>query len=420
MKRQEKVVIVGGGIAGLAAARVLADHFASVVVCDKDSHIGSADVRTGAPQGAHLHVLLKNGQMILRGLMPDVYEKIKTSQCKTIDWAQDTVWENKFGQLPRYESQAKTFAFSRGLLESQLFASLTQYKNVSFIYAQALEFAKDTNKIHSLQLDNGQTIEADLFVFAGGAQSKLSNLLALPTQALTYEMTGIDITYYSARFKTETVSLPDCAQYYYQADPGTESIGGVISPIENNLTLATLIEFGQTPARILDHSGFLAKSMQLPNLNFFSSVMKAEIQGPIHCFHKKTMSRITPKAYKSLPNNLILLGDSLISLNPVFGQGMTSAFLQIRELKTQFEKKSYINARDFHKMALKITHTAFTMSKAGSMDHRYYIKRYLDGFLQLASKSQLHHQRFLQVLHLERGPISLFSARVAIQAMRQL
>lgn len=412
-----KAVVIGGGIAGLAAARILAAHYTSVVVCDKDSQIGSADIRTGAPQGAHLHVLLKNGQTILRELMPDVYEKIKTSRCKTIDWAQDTVWENKFGRLPRYESAAKTFAFSRGLLESELFANIAKLKNISFVYSQALEFTKFADKIHSVKLHDGQTIEADLFVFAAGAQSVLSGFLG---QSLSYEMTGIDITYYSARFKTETINLPDCTQYYYQADPGVESIGGVISPIENNLTIATLIEFRQKPARILDQSGFLAKSMQLPNLDFFSSVMKAEIVGPIHCFHKKTISRITPEACKSLPDNLILVGDSLLSLNPVFGQGMTSAFLQIRELKTQLEKKRHLSAISFHKTALKITQIAFAMSKAGSMDHRHYIKRYLDGFLQLASKSPLHHQRFLQVLHLERGPLSLFSVRVAIKAMRSV
>ena len=412
-----KAVVIGGGIAGLAAARVLAAHFSSVVVCDKDSQVGSADVRTGAPQGAHLHVLLKNGQTILRELMPDVYEQINVSQCKSIDWAQDTVWENKFGRLPRYESQAKTFAFSRGLLESKLFDNVCKLKNVSVIYSQVLEFTKSADKIHSVKLDNGKIIEADLFVFAAGAQSPLSGLLG---QSLSYEMTGIDITYYSARFKTETVNLPDCTQYYYQADPGTESIGGVISPIENNLTIATLIEFGQKPVRILDQSGFLAKSMQLPNLDFFSSVMKAEMEGPVHCFHKKTMSRITSAASKGLPENLILVGDSLLSLNPVFGQGMTSAFLQIRELKSQLEKKKHLNTISFHKAALKITQTAFVMSKAGSMGQRHYVKRYLDGFLQLASKSPLHHKRFLQVLHLESGPVSLFNAKVAIKAMRRI
>lgn len=419
MKRQ-KAVVIGGGIAGLGAAHVLAGHFSSVVVVDKDSQIGSAEVRSGAPQGAHLHVLLKNGQTILRELMPKVYQNIEASQCKIIDWAQDTVWENKFGKFPRYQSQAKTFAFSRGLLEAELFASVSALENVSFIQAQVLEFTNFAEKIQSVKLDNGQSIEADLFVFAAGAQARLPTLLGMPTYALPYESTDIDITYYSARFKSDTVNLPNCSQYYYQADPGVESMGGVISPIENNLTVATLIEFGQRPARILDHSGFLAKSMQLPNLDFFSSVMKAEIQGSIYCFHRKTMSRITPRAYKKLPDNLFLIGDALLSLNPVFGQGMTSALLQIRELKTQLLNQTNVKSKLFHKSALKLTSTAFAMSKAGSMDQRHYIKRYLDGYLQLAGHSQLHHQRFLKALHLERGPLSLFDARVAIKAVRAL
>ncbi|AZZ35588.1 hypothetical protein CIK05_01830 [Bdellovibrio sp. qaytius] len=413
-----KAVVIGGGIAGLAAARVLADHFSSVVVCDKDPHIGSAQVRVGAPQGSHLHVLLKNGQSVLQELMPEVFDKVSTSQCPTIDWAQDTVWENKFGRFPRYASDEKTFAFSRGLLESEVFKSVSQYKNISFKYGQVLEFKTFESQIKNITLISGEIIEADLFVFAGGAQAKLPALLGLLQSQIPYDVTDIDVTYYSARFKTETVSLPDCAQYYYQADPHLESIGGVISPIENGLTVATLIEYGKTPVRLLDRAAFLAKSMQLPKLDFFSAVMKAEMQGQVSCFHKKTMSRVRPSAFKHLPSNLILVGDALLSLNPVFGQGMTSAFLQIRELNTQLKKNKNINAIQFHKKALSLTNTAFAMSKAGSMDQRHYVKRYLDGYLQLAGKSQAHHLRFLQALHLERGPLSLFDAGVAIKAMR--
>jgi len=57
-----KALVVGGGFAGLVAARVLSDHFESVLILDKDSQIGTSSPRSGAPQGSHLHVLLKRGQ----------------------------------------------------------------------------------------------------------------------------------------------------------------------------------------------------------------------------------------------------------------------------------------------------------------------------------------------------------------------
>jgi uncharacterized protein with NAD-binding domain and iron-sulfur cluster len=89
---------VGGGIAGLAAARVFADHFESVTVVEKDKSVGSPQVRTGAAQGAHLHVLLQHGQEILLSLFPELEEKL--ANCPKVDWAADTKWETAEGAFP--------------------------------------------------------------------------------------------------------------------------------------------------------------------------------------------------------------------------------------------------------------------------------------------------------------------------------
>jgi flavin-dependent dehydrogenase len=38
MEKEDKAVVIGGGIAGLLASRVLSEHFAQVVIIEKDHY----------------------------------------------------------------------------------------------------------------------------------------------------------------------------------------------------------------------------------------------------------------------------------------------------------------------------------------------------------------------------------------------
>ena len=67
---QRHAVVVGGSIAGLSAARALADHFERVTVVDRDAYPGGALDRAGAPQGRHVHTLLARGSSELERLFP--------------------------------------------------------------------------------------------------------------------------------------------------------------------------------------------------------------------------------------------------------------------------------------------------------------------------------------------------------------
>ena len=65
-------IVIGSSIAGLAAARVLSDHFAHVTIIERDRLPATPDFRRGAPQGRHAHLLLPPGQAILEQLFPEL------------------------------------------------------------------------------------------------------------------------------------------------------------------------------------------------------------------------------------------------------------------------------------------------------------------------------------------------------------
>ena len=51
MKRHKRAVIIGGGISGKLAARVLADFFEEVMILERDQAPNGPFPRKGAPQG---------------------------------------------------------------------------------------------------------------------------------------------------------------------------------------------------------------------------------------------------------------------------------------------------------------------------------------------------------------------------------
>src|SRR3954447_24006510 len=71
--RLGNAVVVGAGMAGLTAARALADRFDSVTVVDRDRLPDAAVPRRGASQGAHGHVLPPAGERAPEELFPALH-----------------------------------------------------------------------------------------------------------------------------------------------------------------------------------------------------------------------------------------------------------------------------------------------------------------------------------------------------------
>ncbi|HEV8175150.1 MAG TPA: FAD-dependent oxidoreductase, partial [Actinoplanes sp.] len=71
-----KAVVIGAGMAGLVAARVLGERCADVTVLDRDTLPEGSTPRRGVPQSAHPHVLLVSGLRELAGLFPGFEDEL--------------------------------------------------------------------------------------------------------------------------------------------------------------------------------------------------------------------------------------------------------------------------------------------------------------------------------------------------------
>lgn len=69
-------MVLGGGMAGLLAAAVLAEWDDQVTVVERDDLPMEAEPRRGVPQGRHIHVLLPRGARALEEILPGLLEQL--------------------------------------------------------------------------------------------------------------------------------------------------------------------------------------------------------------------------------------------------------------------------------------------------------------------------------------------------------
>src|SRR6476619_6505753 len=72
-------VVVGAGMAGLAAAQATSDYFDRVTVLDRDMLPQRPEPRAGTPQARHGHALLGAGQASLAKLFPGFADEIENA-----------------------------------------------------------------------------------------------------------------------------------------------------------------------------------------------------------------------------------------------------------------------------------------------------------------------------------------------------
>src|SRR3954451_2648676 len=72
----EHAVVLGASMAGLLAARALADAYKRVTVVERDTLPAAGQARKGVPQGRHVHALLPRGQHIIEELFPGLIDEM--------------------------------------------------------------------------------------------------------------------------------------------------------------------------------------------------------------------------------------------------------------------------------------------------------------------------------------------------------
>jgi 2-polyprenyl-6-methoxyphenol hydroxylase-like FAD-dependent oxidoreductase len=125
-------VVVGAGMAGLLAARVLANHFERVTIVDRDRVPDGPRFRPGVPQSRHLHVLLSRGLECLERLFPGFEAALVAAGVPVVEGS-ESLWMNAAGWCRRYQSPIRLLGASRELIEWHARTRITGLDNVRLL-----------------------------------------------------------------------------------------------------------------------------------------------------------------------------------------------------------------------------------------------------------------------------------------------
>src|SRR5829696_2779747 len=131
--RGRHAVVLGGSLAGLLAARVLADHFDRVTLLERDVFPETPETRRGIPQANHVHGLLLRGRQVLEQFFPGLQDEMIAAGAPLLDMANDISWFTRAGFGVRFPSNLKVLSFTPPVLDLHVRRHLSKNPRVEIV-----------------------------------------------------------------------------------------------------------------------------------------------------------------------------------------------------------------------------------------------------------------------------------------------
>lgn len=435
-------VVIGAGMGGLAAARVLADWFDQVIVLERDEFQADSSQRPGTPQARHLHGLLMGGLNVLAELFPGFTDTLAAAGAVMMRAGLDVRIERPgYDPFPRRNLGFASYSMSRPLLEGVVRKHVSALQNITIRQnCRVKEFliSEDKARVTAVRFNNSQgemeTIQSDLVIDSSGGRGTLTlelleaNGYSLPEKTVI----GVDIGYSTAIF-----SVPDDASYDWKGimafpEMPYSSRGAYLQLIEENRWIVSISE-RHKDGLPSDLDGFLAFAKTLRTPTIFNAIRNATQVSDVVRYALPEIYWRHFERLSAFPAGLLPMGDVICRFNPVWAQGMSVALREAQALGKLLEKSAELEdpfgnlARMYFEEARKVIEVPWEMAAIpdfilpetrGERPADFMNKLKFSGAVnRLAAIDPAVHKLTVEIQHLIRPQSMLYEPDVFNRAM---
>ncbi|MCC2495425.1 FAD-dependent monooxygenase [Bacillus cereus] len=432
-----KAIVIGGSMAGKFAAKALSTSFKEVIIIEAGERWDGKSLRKRVPQSNHPHVLLKGGENAIEELFPNITNELIEAGSIINNFTRDLKW-HQFGLWKQpFIGEVHMIQQSRPLLEWHIQKRIHQISNITIKYetlVKGLLVDAKLNKVCGvkvkyLETNTQEEVHADLVVDASGFGSKSIEWLREYEIKVQEEKVRIDLFYATKMFKLKENEELDCCNMLMSPSFPDNPYGVLIQTIEDNRYFVTFSGYANEKAPQTDDEFYdFAENLSISNVTDFLN--KAEGITDIKTYKIPYQVRRRFDLVNNVPEGLLVIGDAQCRFDPVFGQGVSVAAMEARQLQLLLQDRKQLDktfTQQFYKKAATIIETPWDMTTTEISRHPQ-LKRelttkqkfqlwYTKQIYRLSASNSDVYIRLVRVMNLIRSPFHLFHPKVLLSVL---
>ena len=344
-ERRDRAIVIGGSIAGLLAATALSNHFAEVVIIDRDDLPTDTETgpraRRGVPQSEQIHHLLSLGRDRIDTLVPGFDDELLGLGSEHFDEGMTFAQYLNGMWRVRAKTDLMITCFQRPVFEWVIRRRVLALSNVTTRRAVAMGLVGSAagDRVVAVKAGgNEPELGSDLVVDATGRGSRAP----LWIEDLGYARPREGHLRVYMGYSTFLVRFPDGALPLGLAGITCGSsrefpMGASVRPTDNgNHVVAAYGMMRHYPPTTMDDMWAFLETIRTPSI--VEAIREAELLSDIRGYQMPGNQRRYWEEMSARPEGFVVLGDAVASFDPLYGQGMTLAAVGACELRDVLER----------------------------------------------------------------------------------